>query len=171
MNLKRTTILCLLAVVSLISATLAEAQSVVDLNRGFAGAGGTTSVSGAGLRITLVIASTVIGFGLGWLMTDKARDARHIVGGMLAFVMLLMVLIMDGAVGWGFALLASVLGFTVALGWWAATGLKSLAQTPTTFGSSRWAIKQDLVDGEVLGDEGVSLGETFPDKDGLSIAE
>jgi len=166
MKLQRTTILGGLAVVSLISVTPAEALSVVDLGRDFTGTGGAGSGGGAGLRITLVIASTLVGFGLGWLMTDKAKDARHIVGGMLAFATLIMVLVMDGAVGWGLALLASLLGFTAALGWWAATGLKSLAQTPTTFGSSRWANTNDLSDGKVLGDEGISLGETFPDKDG-----
>jgi len=157
MNLKRTTILGGLAVASIATGLPAEAQSM------FGQEGGNSS---AGLRVTLVIASTAIGFGVGWLMTDRARDARHVIGGALAFTVVLMVLLMDGAVGWGLALLASFLGFTVALGWWAATGLKALAQTPTTFGSSRWANTDDLNDGEVLGDEGISLGETLPDNDG-----
>jgi type IV secretion system protein VirD4 len=141
--------------VSMLIGLPAEAQSL------FSQTGNSSSGTGAGYRVILVLASTAIGFGLGWLMTEKARDARHIVGGLLAFVMLLLVLLMDGAIGWGLALLSSFLGFFTALGWWAATGIKKLAQTPTTFGSSRWANADDLIEGNVIGDEGISLGETL----------
>lgn len=158
MNLQRAMILGGFAIASVVIGIPAEAQSL------FGGSGGGSS--GAGLRVTLVVASTAIGLGLGWLMTDKAKEARHVFGGILAFVMLLMVLLMDGAVGWGLALFASLLGFFIALGWWVATGLKSLSETPTTFGSSRWANSQDLTEGDVTGDEGISLGETLPDGNG-----
>lgn len=71
-----------------------------------------------------------------------------------------------GSVGWGLALLASFLGFALAVGWWAATGMKALAQVQTTYGSSRWANIDDLNEGKVLGDEGISLGEKLPDTNG-----
>ncbi|OED49336.1 conjugal transfer protein TraG [Rhodobacteraceae bacterium (ex Bugula neritina AB1)] len=128
---------------------------------------GSSSTSGngaeGGLRIGLVLASTAIGFGLGWLTTDQARNARLIIGGTITAVVLMMVLLMDNALGWSMALASSFLGFSVALGWWARAGLRSLAETPTTFGSSRWANDQDLVNGDVLGDEGIALGETLTD--------
>lgn len=158
MGRQRTMILGGLALASFAIGLPVEAQSLFSQGNG--------GPSSAGARVILVIASTVLGFGLGWLTTEKAKDARVIIGGILAFLGLTMVLLMDGAVGWTLALSASILGFSIAFGWWAAKGIRAFAETPTTFGSSRWATEEDLVEGKVLGDTGISLGETFPNSEG-----
>ncbi len=159
MNLKRTTILGGLAAAISISVTLAEAQSVVDLGRDFTGAGGAASGSGSGLRITLVIAITLIGFGLGWLMTEKAREARQVVVFILAALLLGSVLIFDGLLGWSFTLIAALLGFLTAMGWWARRNLSGFWTAPKTFGSSRWATTDDVSKEEAFGTDGIRIGK------------
>lgn len=118
------------------------------------------------VRIIIVITSTMIGFCIGWLLSGKAKEVREVVLFVMAIALLTLVLVLDGVLGWGITLLASFVGFSAALGWWTRVAIRTLAEVPTTFGSSRWANSKDLIDGDVLGDEGISIGQTFPDENG-----
>lgn len=139
----------------------ADAQSIFDPPS----RPSSSSGFGGGLRLAFVVVSTVIGFALGRLLTERAREVRLIALFIIGMVVLVAVLTLEGPLGWSVTFLVSVTGFALALGYWARVGLSALAEVPTTFGSSHWATTKDLEDNGLLGDEGISLGETLPDEE------
>lgn len=122
--------------------------------------------SGGGTRLLAIALSTGFGFALGWLMSDKGKDARLVVGFIIVLLVGIVVLVSDNPLGWGLSFVGSITGFAIALGWWARVGLRALSEVPTTFGSSRWATSQDLEDNNVFGEDGICVGEFFHEGDG-----
>ncbi len=114
------------------------------------------------LRLCMIIFSIGLGYGVGWLFSPQAKDVRTFVAICVAGLLSMVALLNHGVLGWGLASLISFIGFFVMIGYW-LSGI--LSDTPTTFGSSRWAKEDDLKDNNVLGDGGVRLGE-FKTKDG-----
>lgn len=119
-------------------------------------------------RVFLVLISAGIGFGIGWLLSPKSKQFRKVGLLIMAGFAAVIVIFNSGFLGWGAAWALAIIGFFTGIGYWLRSTWSFLRETPTTFGSSRWATKQDLVDGNVIGDGGISLGETFPDENGAT---
>lgn len=116
------------------------------------------------LRFLMITTSISLGAFLGWSMSPNARQwykPMLLVGGGVTFMI---VVSSNGAFGWGVTLLASFIGFSVALGYWIGSGLKALGDVPTTFGSSRWANDDDLFEKNIYGDQGIILGAAPKDE-------
>lgn len=111
--------------------------------------------STADVRILMMVVFTATGFGLGWFFSDGARELRKWLAlGVAAFVGLI-ALIDNGIGGWGAALLFSIAGFSYGLGYFI---VQIIGRIPTTFGSSRWATREDLEQANVITSEGIRLG-------------
>lgn len=112
-------------------------------------------------RMAMIAGSTLFGFMIGWFFSPEARDVRRA----LAFVFLalagLIVVINDGAAGWGLATLFATLGFAWGLGYWLGQAVKSFMVPPTTFGSAKWADMDHLIDQNLIGSDGIILGKAF----------
>jgi len=67
------------------------------------------------------------------------------------------------AVGWSATGVISVIAFFAAFGYWVGRGVQALFETPTTFGSSRWATQGDMEDAGLFGDDGIIIGEAVKD--------
>ncbi|WP_208347469.1 type IV secretory system conjugative DNA transfer family protein [Pseudaestuariivita rosea] len=98
-------------------------------------------------------------------MSDTAKDVRQVLSFVILLAVIITILIFDGFIGWSLTFFASLIGFFAALGWWARTGLTKLAETPNTFGSSRWATTEDLTQNDIFGDEGICIGERYHEGD------
>lgn len=115
-------------------------------------------------RLTMIAGSTLCGFMIGWFFSPEAKDVRRALA--LAFLALagVIVLINDGAAGWGLATLFAMLGFAWGIGYWLGQAAKSLMVPPTTFGSAKWAEIAHLIMKNLIGSDGIILGRVF---DGL----
>lgn len=110
------------------------------------------------MRIAMMVCSIGFGFALGWFCSPQARDLRRLLLLGVAGFTILLAVFNNGALGWGSAWVVSFVGFWIALGYWLGQVVKTLAETPTTFGSSRWADWEDLIEHDVLGDKGILIG-------------
>lgn len=110
------------------------------------------------LRIFIMVGAIGAGAALGWACSAQAKGFRryafYAVGG-FAF---LLALIHGGTLGIGSTIIVAVVGFLATFGYWVGLGFKSLGETPTTFGSSRWATKDDIKENDLYDDEGIYLG-------------
>jgi len=127
-------------------------------NRGF-------SAEMAMLRMFIMAISVGSGFCLGWFMSPQAKHLRRIILLCIAGLTVFLAIFNQGALGWSSTWLVSLVGFFVAVGYWIGTGVKALAEVPTTFGSSRWATIKDMVAKNLFEQGGIRLGTTTASKD------
>ena len=113
------------------------------------------------IRAPMIVASTGLGFVIGWFCSPEARVLRQIIGALLAVAALAVAIFDEGALGWSTAVLASIIGFCAALGYWLGRGIKALLEVPTTFGSSRWADAEHLRAKGHFGPRGLLIGQAF----------
>lgn len=118
------------------------------------------SDSTAGIRVGLMLAFSAFGLALGWLMTPEAKNARLGVAIATAVVLFFIAISGDGVFGWSATFIICIGGLTVGIGYGLSKVVGSFGATPKTFGSSQWAVAEDLVENEVFGDSGILLGET-----------
>lgn len=112
----------------------------------------------AAMRIGMMLASTIIGFALGWFFSPAGAWARRLI--LLGLVLLLggVALFNPGPTGWGAAGLTALVGFAWGLGYWLGQAVKAMMHPPTTFGSAQWATKPHLASKGLLDSTGITLG-------------
>jgi type IV secretion system protein VirD4 len=96
------------------------------------------------LRVLLVIGLGALGFAIGWFFSPHAKGVRKVVMIVIAAVIGLIILFGSSTISWGLAWLAGYVFFLAGLGYWAQHVVKSLGETPTTFGSAKWADAEHL---------------------------
>ena len=113
------------------------------------------------LRVAMMICATTLGFGLGWFCSPQARTFRRVIAATICIVIGLFALGNPTPWGWSAATLIALLGFCWGLGYWLGRGVQALFETPTTFGSSRWATQTDMEEADLFGDDGIIIGEAI----------
>lgn len=111
-----------------------------------------------GLRLLIMCGSTACGFALGWFLSPQARAFRLIVlciGGLLAG---LIAAASPTLVGWSLTFLLSIIGFCAGFGYWIGRVIKALGETPTTFGSAKWADLKEMMAKGLTAPGGLRLG-------------
>lgn len=78
------------------------------------------------LRVMMMALATACGFGLGWLISPKARGLRMMAALGIAVLVGLVALIDNSPLGWSAAWLVAMVGFFVGLGYWLRDSLVSL---------------------------------------------
>lgn len=114
-----------------------------------------------GYRFLTMSGSVVLGFALGWFSSPNGKVARNIFAILAGLALFMTGLTSGGTWGWGAVTLFSIIGFCIGLGYWLNAAVNALGETPTTFGSSRWAMPDDLAEYGVLGSKGLRLGDAF----------
>lgn len=120
-------------------------------------------------RIAMMVISVGTGFAIGWFLSPQAKELRRIILIGLVCLALAVAVLNNGVLGWGTAWLISFIGFFVALGYWVGRGVKAMLQTPTTFGSSKWADVDHMEEKGLFGTDGIVLGSVI-DEDGYEEA-
>lgn len=110
------------------------------------------------LRILMMGASIGSGFGLGWFLSPYARELRKAILSILAILAILIAVIDGGGIGWSTATLVSIVGFFVAMGYWLGRTIAKLGETPTTFGSSKWADADEMEERDLFEEGGLRIG-------------
>lgn len=111
------------------------------------------------LRWGIVIASTAAGYFVGWFGSPDAEAFRRKLMIWLACAGALAAFLDNGPVGFGAAFALAAIGFWLALGYWLAKLARALAEPPSTFGSSQWAPEDYLRERDLLGHDGLMLGQ------------
>lgn len=96
------------------------------------------------LRVMLIVGLGTLGFAIGWFLSPRAEAFRKLILLSLGVIAGLVVLFGSGTVSWGLAWLLGYVAFLAGLGYWAQGIVKKLAETPTTFGSAKWADAKHL---------------------------
>lgn len=110
-------------------------------------------------RLTIMLIPILFGLFLGWMLSPFSRFFRTVV--FIAGIALLAFVALSNSnpfFGWSAAFTVAIVGFFWAIGHYIRKWFKLMGETPTTFGSSRWADSYDLEDHGVYGDEGIRLG-------------
>lgn len=115
----------------------------------------------AAYRIWMIIGAAGFGFALGWFMSPRAAGLRAILGAIATIILVWVAAMNNGPVGWGLATILAATGFLMALGYWLGRAARALGETPTTFGSAKWAGADELRARDVFGTSGFRLGEFF----------
>lgn len=117
------------------------------------------------LRVLFVLVAIGSGFGIGWLTTPQSKEFRRIALFVIVFVVLttlgLATLFINNAIGWNAAFFLAIIGFIWGLGYWSLDKVGGFFKRPTTFGSSRWATVEDLLEKQVYGTDGIRVGKAF----------
>ncbi len=114
------------------------------------------------MRLILVAGSAALGFAIGWFFSPQGHPARQIILILLGVVAMGVVLIDQSALGWSTATLMAIVGFFWGIGFWLGKGLKQVFDTPTTFGSAKWADAEHLTQkGLFTKTKGLLLGLAF----------
>lgn len=110
------------------------------------------------IRVGIIGSACIIGFGMGWLLSPQAAKIRMMLFTCAGSVLTMIAIFSNDALGWSLAALLSVVGFSMAIGYWLGRGLRALAEPPTTFGSSYWATTQDIQEKGLFEPGGIRLG-------------
>ncbi|PYC46284.1 hypothetical protein DI396_16245 [Litorivita pollutaquae] len=95
------------------------------------------------IRTMMMLISIGCGFALGWLMSPQARELRRLIFGVIAVIVVMIAMLSNSPLGWSLAMIVSVVGFFVGLGFWFGHLLGKLSKAPTTFGSHDQIIHHD----------------------------
>ncbi len=121
-------------------------------------------------RIVMMVLSVGAGFMIGWFLSPQAAHLRRkfLIG--IALLFLAVAIISNGALGWSAASFISTIGFLFGIFYWLGGYVSGILERPTTFGSSRWANEDDLKENNVLGNNGIRLGEFEVEDNNQSIS-
>lgn len=117
------------------------------------------------VRVVTIIISSAFGFGIGWFCSPKAAGARRIALFIFVALLVLAALFSNGVLGWNATFLLALGGFLFGLFYWLGNIASGFFETPTTFGSSRWATADDVAEKEAFGTSGIRIGQ-FPNANG-----
>lgn len=109
-------------------------------------------------RIGLVVQSALLGFVIGWFLSGEHKRLRALIGGVIAGFLVFLLIFDHGTLGWGSASLLSIIAFVSAFGYWTRGFVEKLCETPTTFGSSKFADYEELDENHAMGSQGFRLG-------------
>jgi type IV secretion system protein VirD4 len=109
-------------------------------------------------RVGQVILSGLIGFAIGWFISGEHKAVRALLGGLILGLFGFALIFDHGSLGWGSSTILSIIAFLAALGYWTRGVIERLRETPTTFGSSRWANYDELASRQAFGTDGFRLG-------------
>jgi len=115
------------------------------------------------LRALTMMGSALAGFALGWFLSPQAKELRLMLVIIGAIAAVMYALGNGTVMGWSLTFVISGVLFFMGVGYWTGRAVQALFETPTTFGSSRWATQDDLVHANLYGDEGIILGEAIKD--------
>lgn len=115
------------------------------------------------LRALTMMGSAAAGFALGWFFSPQARELRAMLTIIGAIAAVMYALGNGTALGWSMTAVISLILFFMAFGYWTGRAVQALFETPTTFGSSRWATEADITAANLDGDEGIIIGESIKD--------
>lgn len=121
--------------------------------------------AGMFIRILIIVLATGAGFALGWLASPHSAGFRKTALAVLSVILVAAAILMNNFIGWNSAFILAAIGFFWGIGYWLSGLASALLETPTTFGSSRWAEKADLTEMNLLSTSGIRLGK-FPDNGG-----
>ncbi|GAA6176993.1 type IV secretory system conjugative DNA transfer family protein [Sulfitobacter pacificus] len=144
---------------------IAEAQGFFDPDQRYYVSQSEWQTRMAMLRVFMMIGSTLFGFCIGWFFSDEAKELRRTLMIFAAIAAVLLALFNHGALGWSTAWVIAVAGFFWGIGHWLGRGVRRLFETPTTFGSAKWANFDHMVDNELIGTDGIVLGSVSDDED------
>jgi len=113
------------------------------------------------MRILMIVIATGAGFAIGWLFSPKSKGFRRKAMIVFAVLLVLATLFLNNIIGWNAAGILAWVGFIAAIAYWHRDWLERFQGVPTTFGSSRWATKDDLKDHNVYGNHGIRIGTAF----------
>ena len=111
------------------------------------------------VRIVMVVASLTAGFVLGWLFSPKSAGFRKIAFYAIAGLLVFAAVFLNNFLGWNAAILLSILAFGFGLAYWLGGLATGFFDKPTTFGSSRWATHEDVIEKEAFGTDGIRIGQ------------
>ncbi|SNZ07409.1 type IV secretory system conjugative DNA transfer family protein [Cohaesibacter gelatinilyticus] len=114
-----------------------------------------------GLKLLTMLIPICLGFCIGWFFSPGASRVRGATLIFSAVSIILVAIANDGVLGGSSALLVAVVGFFGALGFWLKRGISALGEAPRTFGSSRWATQEDLEIHNIIGDDGIRIGQAY----------
>lgn len=109
-------------------------------------------------RILMVALAGGGGFLIGWLLSPHSAGLRRTVMWVIATALVLCAVFMNNALGWSIAWLLAVIAFFAGVSFWVAKAAKSFFETPTTFGSSRWATPDDVRERKLVNEGGIRIG-------------
>jgi type IV secretion system protein VirD4 len=110
------------------------------------------------LRLKIILLALAAGFVLGWFLSPRLAVLRNtllILGGGLLCVKAVSD---NGQTGWTLTVILAVLGFSFGFGVWFRLLVGRLGETPSTFGSARWASFDHLRRNRAFGLSGFRLG-------------
>lgn len=113
------------------------------------------------LRVLIIVTATGLGFGIGWFFSPAAREFRAALAVGVALVACAIAVVNHGALGWSLATLIATMGFAYGIGYWFGQAVRRLGETPTTFGSAKWADADHLAEKDIFGTSGILLGSYF----------
>ncbi|MCB2062672.1 MAG: type IV secretory system conjugative DNA transfer family protein [Novosphingobium sp.] len=120
----------------------------------------------AGAQITIILLSTLAGYGLGWFLSPSAASLRKVIAAILGLLAMILFLGEGNGASWSMTWLTALVGFFLALGAWLGTTARGFFAKPTTFGSAEWATLPYLEEHGLIGETGLRLGY-FAGPDGL----
>ncbi|WP_299733084.1 type IV secretory system conjugative DNA transfer family protein [uncultured Tateyamaria sp.] len=113
------------------------------------------------LRVVMIGGATGLGFAIGWFFSPAARELRAAIAVGAAVVACAVAVLNHGPLGWSLATLIAMIGFCYGVGYWFDQAVRRLGETPTTFGSAKWADAQHLAQKDIFGSSGILLGSYF----------
>lgn len=112
------------------------------------------------LRLLMIAAASGAGFAIGWLFSPHSAGFRKKALMIFAALFVAAAIFLNNFIGWNAAFILALVGFFWGVGYWFSGVMSGLFEMPTTFGSSRWASKEDVEDHGLFGTDGIRLGET-----------
>lgn len=113
------------------------------------------------VRIVMVAASFGAGFLIGWLLSPNSVGFRKVAAYVIAAALVLAAIFANNIIGWNAAFLLAIIAFGVGLAFWLRGVTANTFKMPDTFGSSRWATKDDLRESDLYGTDGIRIGKAM----------
>lgn len=116
-------------------------------------------------RVVVMITPIILGLLLGWIFSPYGRLSRQITFASVFAVFFIGALATeDPSKGWSLILTVALFGFFYAFGFFFRRWFAQMGETPTTFGSSRWATDQDIKENNLYEADGIIIGRKLNDK-------
>ncbi|MDQ7020124.1 MAG: type IV secretory system conjugative DNA transfer family protein, partial [Robiginitomaculum sp.] len=122
------------------------------------------------LRLLSIALTFGIGFGIGWLFSDKGKTFRKYVGLAILALIALNMLTSQSFISHGLSALVTMVAFFIGMSLGFGTIAKSLFGKPTTFGSAEWADMEHIKENDLIGTDGFRLGGFATKKESVQLS-